>query len=135
MTELRGDHIAEEPPRSSDLVTGDVVPPPRDYDLQDHEPRQLPPILQGAATPELASRVERFYSQIHEAFERWVERRESPHTQRAYRGDVLSFIRFFRLRWPEESWGLLRVAVVDVHRWRDHLIASGAAPKTINRRI
>ena len=31
--------------------------------------------------------------------------------------------------------GLLQTSVADVHAWRDHLVADGAAPKTLNRRI
>jgi integrase len=30
---------------------------------------------------------------------------------------------------------LFQTSVADVHAWRDHLVASGAAPKTLNRRI
>ena len=29
----------------------------------------------------------------------------------------------------------MRTSVADVHAWRDHLVADGAAPKTLNRRI
>lgn len=43
--------------------------------------------------------------------ERWAARRPSPHTQRAYRRDVLSFVDFLGILWPEETFGLLLASV------------------------
>ncbi len=73
-----------------------------------------PPILAGRHTDVAAAQVARFYGAVASIFEFWVTRRESPHTQRAYRDDVMAFARF--LGWT----------------WSDH---SDAAPSTINRRI
>jgi site-specific recombinase XerD len=95
----------------------------------------LPGLLAGHSTPGLERRLGQFYRSVAEIFEAWVARRPSAHTQRAYRQDVLSFVRFLRLAWPEEASGLLRVAIRDVQTFRDRLRAAGAAPKTINRRI
>src|SRR3954451_7376362 len=91
---------------------------------------ELPPILLGRATPVVARQVESFYNSVAEIFERWVARRESKHTQRAYKGDVLAFVEFLGLRWPEESIGLLTTSVTDVHEFRDMMVQRGMAPKT-----
>mgnify|MGYP000931705414 CR=1 FL=1 len=48
----------------------------------------LPPILSGGETPAVRKRVEKFFSSVADIFERWVTRRTSPHTQRAYREDI-----------------------------------------------
>jgi integrase len=95
----------------------------------------LPPILLGSATPWTIKRVRRFYDSIADIFEAWVERCESPHTQRAYRGDVMAFVAFRRITWPKDAIRLLAVSVKDVQAFRKAMIANGAAPKTINRRI
>lgn len=95
----------------------------------------LPGLLAGHSTPGLERRLGQFYGSVGEIFEAWVARRPSAHTQRAYREDVLSFVRFLRLAWPAEASGLLRVSIRDVQAFRDRLRAAGAAPKTINRRI
>jgi site-specific recombinase XerD len=95
----------------------------------------LPPILLGSATPWTIKRVRRFYDSVAEIFEAWVERCESRHTQRAYRGDVMAFVGFMRMRWPSEAIRLLAVSVKDVQAYRKAMIVNAAAPKTINRRI
>ena len=95
----------------------------------------MPPTLLGHATPEIRRRVEKFYASVADLFEAWVARRRSPHTQRAYRQDVTSFINFMQLEWPGESWRMYTVSVKDVQAFREDLIARGAAPKTLNRRI
>jgi len=95
----------------------------------------LPAILAGAQTPAVRQRVEEFFSSVASIFEAWVSRRQSPHTQRAYREDVMSFVKFQAIAWPEQATALLRVSVSDVVAFRDELIARGAAPKTLNRRI
>ena len=97
--------------------------------------RQLPPILAGRATPDVQRQVERFYLSVAEMFERWVTRRSSEHTQRAYRQDVMSFVAFLNLKWPEDATALLTDTVRDVQEWRDELSGNGAAPKTLNRRV
>jgi hypothetical protein len=57
-----------------------------------NDPDELPPILAGHLTPQLRARAESFFAGVAELFERWVARRPSHHTQRAYRRDVLSFV-------------------------------------------
>lgn len=96
---------------------------------------ELPRVLLGHVTPNVRRRVEKFYGSVADLFEAWVARRRSPHTRRAYRQDVTCFINFMQLEWPSESWRMYKVSVKDVHAFRDDLIARGAAPKTINRRI
>ena len=97
--------------------------------------RDLPPILASAALDQVEARVEKFFLSVAAIFEAWVARRSSQHTRRAYRQDVMGFIGFRRLRWPEDAIRLLQTSVADVHAWRDHLLASAAAPKTLNRRV
>ena len=84
---------------------------------------ELPPVLAGHQTPEIRARAEGFYAGVAELFERWVARRPSPHTQRAYRRDVLSFVEFLGLPWPQEAFRLLLASVADVHSWRDSMMA------------
>lgn len=95
----------------------------------------LPPILLGSATPEIAERVKNFYFSVSEIFERWVERRSSPHTRRAYRQDVMAFVRHLSIAWPKNAAALFTVKVADVQGWRDQMLAQKAAPKTVNRRV
>jgi site-specific recombinase XerD len=94
-----------------------------------------PPILLGRHTPAVEAQVRSFYQSVAQIFERWVTRRSSEHTQRAYRQDVLSFIEFLELRWPEDSTRLFSVSVADVLAFRDLMLEELKAPKTINRRI
>jgi site-specific recombinase XerD len=98
-------------------------------------PDELPPILAGHQTPQLHARAESFFAGVAELFERWAARRPSHHTQRAYRRDVLSFVDFLGLIWPQEAFRLLLASVADVQRWRDAMMAATKAPKTLNRRI
>ena len=95
----------------------------------------LPPILTGQQTPAVTKKVERFYLSIEEMLERWLERRPSPHTQRAYRQDINALIAFLQIAWPANSMQLFATTVADIQAWRNELIAEGKAPKTINRRI
>ena len=95
----------------------------------------LPAILIGTQTPVVRRRVESFFFSVASCFEAWVSRRRSPHTQRAYREDVMTFVKFMGLSWPDQAIGLLRVSITDVLAFREHLLAKNAAPKTINRRI
>ncbi len=67
--------------------------------------------------------------------ERWISRRASRHTQRAYRQDLFTFIGFSGIAWPEEAPLLFGVKVAQVHAYRDWMIGRGDAPKTVNRRI
>jgi site-specific recombinase XerD len=76
-----------------------------------------------------------FYRGVAELFERWAARRPSHHTQRAYRRDVLNFVDFLGLIWPQDAFRLLLASVADVQRWRDAMMAASKAPKTLNRRI
>src|SRR5580704_1353356 len=98
-------------------------------------PAPLPPILAGQFTPETQERVERFYFSVDAIFETWVKRRQSKHTQRAYREDIMAFVNFTGIRWPEDAGQLLQVSVTDVLAFRDRVREDGAAPKTLSRRI
>lgn len=99
------------------------------------KPELLPPVLTGHETGLVRERVEQFYVSVAEIFERWVARRKSHHTQRAYREDVMCFVRFMGFEWPQRAPDLLTVSVKDVQEFRDEMLAKGAAPKTLNRRI
>jgi site-specific recombinase XerD len=95
----------------------------------------LPPVIAGADTPEISRRVENFFYSVAAIFEAWVNRRKSDHTRRAYRGDVMAFVAFRGLTWPEDAAQLLRVSILDVQAFKDRMAKHGGAPKTINRRI
>jgi len=47
----------------------------------------------------------------------------------------MTFVKFMRLIWPRQAAELLRISLQDVQRFRGHLLAQNAAPKTLNRRI
>mgnify|MGYP001401797051 CR=1 FL=1 len=64
---------------------------------------RMPPILSGQSTKAMERRVERFYFSVGAIFEAWVKKRPSPHTQRAYRQDVMDLIDHLKLKWPEGS--------------------------------
>jgi site-specific recombinase XerD len=108
---------------------------PRAVVITEGPNRDLPPILAGSAPAEASRRVEHFFLSVADIFESWVARRPSGHTQRAYRQDVMGFVTFRGIRWPENATDLFKTSVADVQAWRDHLVAKGAAPKTLNRRI
>ncbi len=108
-------------------MSGELVPVVRE--------ELLPPILAGHQTPQVRERVGRFYLSVAEIFERWVTRRKSAHTQRAYREDVMCFVRFMELEWPQRATELLTVSLGDVQAFRDEMVEQDAAPKTLNRRI
>jgi site-specific recombinase XerD len=95
----------------------------------------LPPILEGCYTLSVEEKAWRFVASVPEMLERWISRRASPHTQRAYRQDLFTFIGFAQIRWPDDAAALFAVTVGQVHSYRDWMIAQGDAPKTINRRI
>jgi site-specific recombinase XerD len=95
----------------------------------------LPPILEGCYTLSVEDKARRFVAGVPEMLERWISRRASRHTQRAYRQDLFTFIGFSNLRWPEEAAALFSITVGQVQSYRDWMIAAGDAPKTINRRI
>jgi site-specific recombinase XerD len=95
----------------------------------------LPPVIAGTHTPEIESRVENFYNSIAAIFEAWANRRKSVHTRRAYRGDIMAFVEFRGFEWPKDAARLLRVSILDVQAFREHMANHGGAPKTINRRI
>src|SRR3954463_15665536 len=97
--------------------------------------REAPPILVGSHTATVAHKVESFANAVAEMFERWVARCESPHTRRTYRQDVMAFVAYLKLRWPDEAPQLLTVRVAEVQDYRTRLGSSGLAPKTILRRI
>ena len=95
----------------------------------------LPPIIAGRHTAAVEGQVRSFYLSVAEIFDRWVARRSSKHTQRAYRQDVMDFVSFIGIRWPDEATRLFTVSVADVLSFRDRMLADNKAPKTINRRI
>src|SRR5262249_50672658 len=95
----------------------------------------LPPILEGCYTLSVEQKVRRFILNVPEMLERWISRRASPHTQRAYRQDLFTFIRFAGIQWPEEAAGLFAVTVGQVHAYRDWMLVRRDAPKTVNRRL
>jgi hypothetical protein len=74
----------------------------------------LPPVLAGTAIPEVLNRVESFYNSIERIFESWVARSESPHTRRAYRDAIMTFVRFLGIEWPKDAEALLQVSVLDL---------------------
>jgi hypothetical protein len=74
----------------------------------------LPPILVGRETLAVRKKVEQFYYSIADIFEAWIARRRSPHTQRAYRQDVMSLVEFLGIEWPQESVRLLTISVKDL---------------------
>jgi integrase/recombinase XerC len=100
-----------------------------------HLPVAMPPILAGQFTPDTKERVERFYFSVAAIFETWVKRRQSRHTRRAYREDVMAFVRFVGINWPQDCASLLTVSIMDVQAFREAMLAENAAPKTLNRRI
>jgi len=94
---------------------------------------ELPPILAGRHTAAVEAQVRSFYLSVGDIFERWVTRRSSQHTQRAYRQDVMDFVQFLGIGWPEESTRLFTVSVADVLAFRDVMLAESKAPKTNNQ--
>jgi site-specific recombinase XerD len=95
----------------------------------------LPPILESCYTASIEEARRQFVLGVPELLERWISRRASRHTQRAYRQDLFTFIRFAGITWPDEAPALFRIGVAQVHAYRDRMITRGDAPKTINRRI
>ena len=76
---------------------------------------ELPPVLAGRLTPEVRARVEGFYSSVAGIFESWVNRRKSENTRRAYREDVMAFVRFMGWAWPEDATELHRELSVSLY--------------------
>ena len=111
---------------SNESATTEIIPRPKDDLLT------VPPILAGTAPDQVQECVDRFFLSIARIFDVWVARRSSKHTQRAYRQDVMAFIAFRQIAWPGDATTLFRTSVADVHGWRDHLVAAGAAPRTLN---
>ena len=97
--------------------------------------QMLPLILAGSFTPDTRRRVEQFFFSVASCFESWVTRRQSPHTQHAYREDFMAFVKFLGIQWPDQAWKVLTASIKDVMAFRDQLIEKDAAPKTLNRRI
>lgn len=103
----------------------------------------LPPILAGHSTDVVEMQVRSFYEGVASMFEAWLARRKSPHTRRAYRRDVMDFVDFMGIWWPQdqstgpdESWKLLQATVPDVQAWRDFMDDErNLAPNTLNRRL
>src|ERR1700680_91453 len=87
----------------------------------------LPPLIAGANTPEIKRRVENFFHSVAGIFEAWVNRRKSDHTRRAYRGDVMAFVALRGLIWPRDAAQVLRVSILDVQAFTDHMGKHGGA--------
>lgn len=98
-------------------------------------PEKLPPILAGRDTLAVSKNVGQFYSSVADIFEAWIARHRSEHTRRAYHEDVMGFVRFLEIEWPQDSVRLLAASIKDVQAFRDLMSESGLAPKTINRRV
>ena len=97
---------------------------------------ELPPVVAGHGSAAVVAKVESFYLSVAGMFEAWVGRSENYHTRRCYRRDVLSFVEFLGIRWPEQAWQLLKTSVRDVRDWRAFMVEEqDFAPKTLNRRI
>lgn len=99
------------------------------------DPESIPPILIGNVTPAVEYKVRSFYLNVEEMFESWIARRESKHTQRAYRQGVMDFIDFLKIDWPKDGTFLFTVKVGDVLQYRKYLVDYGYAPNTRNHRI
>jgi site-specific recombinase XerD len=95
----------------------------------------LPAILAGHHTPGVADRVNKFCLSVADIFEAWVNRCHSPHTRRAYRADVMSFVEFMEIAWPEAATDILKVTIADVLDFRGYMLDLGMAPKTVTRRV
>lgn len=95
----------------------------------------MPPILEGFHTMSVEHKVQAFILNLPEMLERWISRRASSHTQRAYRQDLFTFIDYSGIRWPQDATALFAVTVGQVQAYRDWLVGRGDAPKTINRRL
>jgi site-specific recombinase XerD len=83
----------------------------------------------------MRQRVGQFFSSVASLFEAWVTRRKSAPTQRAYREDIMAFVKFIGIAWPDQATALFSVSVKDVLAFRERLVENNAAPKAINRRI
>lgn len=95
----------------------------------------LPPVLAGRMTPEVATQVQDFYASVAGFLEIWVKKRKSEHTRKAYRNDVMSFVRFMDWKWPDDAAEMLRTSIFDLQAFKQHLVDQKRAPKTVNRRI
>ena len=89
---------------------------------------ELPPILQGQATPQVEEKVRKFLFSVAAIYESWLGRRTSPQTRRSYDQDVMNFARgYLGLRWPADAAKFLQVSVQTVQGYRDSLVANDAA--------
>jgi hypothetical protein len=91
----------------------------------------LPPVLAGTATPEVFAMLESFYNSIERIFESWVARSESLHTRRAYRDDIMAFVRFLNVEWPDNAEAVLQVSALDIQRFAEVLRKSDAAKQDV----
>src|SRR4051794_6029794 len=105
---LRGEMTPKSPRKEYLSSTTPAVIEPRS------EEAELPQLLVGSATPELQQRFHKFVFSVAEIFEAWVHRRHSPHTRRAYRQDVMTFVKFLGIVWPDQAPQLLKVSVPEV---------------------
>ena len=87
----------------------------------------------GKDSSQLSKHQQRFFQSIADIFETWVSRRKNPHTQRSYRTDVMTFIEYLGIAWPDEAIKLLQVSVKDVTGWRDLMTEKGQEAKAAVR--
>jgi len=83
----------------------------------------------------MKKRIVSFSESLASHLDCWLNRSPSPHTRRAYREDMAAFARHLRIGWPDDSRKLLNASVEDVQAFRDAMVACGAAPMTIHRRL
>src|SRR5262245_7061034 len=65
--------------------------------------RSLPSALLGHSTPAVERQVRSFLSSVAAMFEAWLRRRENRNTRRAYRADVMDFVAFMAIQWPNDA--------------------------------
>ena len=84
----------------------------------DLQPLDCGPGRDRHATQAVEHQVRSFFGLVAEMFEAWLQRRENKNTQRACRADVMDFVSFLGIQWPDQANRLLRVTVPDVQAWR-----------------
>lgn len=61
----------------------------------------VPPILAGQVTGDVRKRVEHFLFSVASIFESWVAHGYIRYTHRVCREDVMAFVNFFGIAWPD----------------------------------
>jgi len=95
----------------------------------------MPPVIAGAFTLEIKERVESFFHSVA-ASSILGSTGANPITRaELIAGDVIAFTEFQKITWPRDAADLLRISILEVQAFKDHMGKHGGAPKTINRRI